>query len=243
MNLKHKFIVCTILVHSVVLGLGFAHNFRVGIDWNNQCQLYLHQHHKPLPYSKAGPSKDSVIFSVECNEYRLESETNIILTPHTIAVVVIKGTNNPNTSGTKDTFVNLIANPFCIYRAFYIGYTQCVYVQKRRWINTAVMVNIGTEEVKIIKGLTLAYLAASTVWQSFRCLREQSREWNCKYFCCNSDQSWNITSYFQESSKMIFPGDYTPVRKVLLQGAKILVEMQEQLNGLIHAFEDIMSSS
>ena len=42
---------------------------------------------------------------------------------------------------------------------------------------------------------------------------------------------------------MIFPGDHTPIRKVLLQDAKILSETQEKLNGLIHAFKDIMSSS
>ena len=42
---------------------------------------------------------------------------------------------------------------------------------------------------------------------------------------------------------MIFPGDHTPVRKVLLEDAEILVKTQEKLNGLIYAFEDIMSSS
>ena len=42
---------------------------------------------------------------------------------------------------------------------------------------------------------------------------------------------------------MIFQGGHTPVRKVLLQDGKILVEMQEKLNSLIHTFEDIMSSS
>ena len=34
-----------------------------------------------------------------------------------------------------------------------------------------------------------------------------------------------------------------PVRKVLLQDVKILANIQEQLNKLIHAFQDIMSSS
>ena len=43
-------------------------------------------------------------------------------------------------------------------------------------------------------------------------------------------------------SKMISPGNHTPVRKVLLQDAKIFEETQEKLNVLIHAFEFIMSS-
>ena len=42
---------------------------------------------------------------------------------------------------------------------------------------------------------------------------------------------------------MISPGEYIPVRKILLQDAKILVKTPEELDGLIHAFEDIMSSS
>ena len=53
--------------------------------------------------------------------------------------------------------------------------------------------------------------------------------------------------YYQaipSNSEMIFPGDHTPVRKVLLQYSKILLEEpQEKLNGIIHAVEDIISSS
>ena len=42
---------------------------------------------------------------------------------------------------------------------------------------------------------------------------------------------------------MIFLGDHTPLMKVLHQDAKISADTQEKLNGLIHAFEDIVSSS
>ena len=45
------------------------------------------------------------------------------------------------------------------------------------------------------------------------------------------------------SSKMIFLGDHTPLMKVLLQDRKILADMQEKLNYLIHTCEGIMSSS
>ena len=40
---------------------------------------------------------------------------------------------------------------------------------------------------------------------------------------------------------MIFPVDHTPGRKVLLQDATTSADTQENLNNLIHAFEDIMS--
>ena len=63
----------------VILGLDFAQDFRVGIGWKNQGQLYLHQDHKPLTYSKPD-TKDS-IFLVECKEARWISKTNILL-PH-----------------------------------------------------------------------------------------------------------------------------------------------------------------
>ena len=44
------------------------------------------------------------------------------------------------------------------------------------------------------------------------------------------------------NSKLIFPFDRTPLTKVLFKDAKIFVEIQEKLNGLIYAFEDNMSS-
>ena len=43
--------------------------------------------------------------------------------------------------------------------------------------------------------------------------------------------------------KTIFPGDHTPLRKVLLQDAKVSADMQEKLNGVIHALKNIVSSS
>ena len=42
------------------------------------------------------------------------------------------------------------------------------------------------------------------------------------------------------ASKMTFPGDHIPIRKVLLLDAKILADMQEQFNSLINGSEDIM---
>ena len=40
------------LLHQVILGLDFAKDFRVEVYWNNQGQLYLHQNHKPITYSR-----------------------------------------------------------------------------------------------------------------------------------------------------------------------------------------------
>ena len=66
----HKFIVCKYFLCPVILGLDFAQDFRVGIDRKNQGQLYLHQDHKPLTYSKPSSSQDSTILMVEYNEAR-----------------------------------------------------------------------------------------------------------------------------------------------------------------------------
>ena len=80
---EHKFIVCKYLLHPVVLGLDFAQDFRVGIDWNYQGHLYLHKDLKSLTYTKPSPSKYPTIFSVECDEARLISTTNILILPPT----------------------------------------------------------------------------------------------------------------------------------------------------------------
>ena len=71
-ELEHRCIVCKQLLHQVILGLDFAQDFQVGIVWNNQGQLYLHQNHKWPTYSKPSASKDSANFSVECSEARVK---------------------------------------------------------------------------------------------------------------------------------------------------------------------------
>ena len=47
-ELEQKFIVWKHLLCPVILKLDFIQDFRVGIDRNEQGQLYLHQDHKPL---------------------------------------------------------------------------------------------------------------------------------------------------------------------------------------------------
>ena len=48
----HRFIVYIHVIYPIILGLDFTPDFNVGIDWNNQGQLYIHQDHKPLAYSR-----------------------------------------------------------------------------------------------------------------------------------------------------------------------------------------------
>ena len=48
LEFDHKFIECKHLLCPVIPGTDFAQNFRVEIDWNNQCHLYPHQDNKSL---------------------------------------------------------------------------------------------------------------------------------------------------------------------------------------------------
>ena len=57
-----KFIVCKHLLCPIILGFDFAQDFRVGMDLNNQGQLYLNQDHKTLTYYKPNSSQDSFNF-------------------------------------------------------------------------------------------------------------------------------------------------------------------------------------
>ena len=87
-------------------------------------------------------------------------------------------------------------------------------------------------KVKIIKGCTLAYLTTA---------HADSKETN------QESKIMHISAATSEAKVEILPAIsfqvITPVRKVLLQDAKILVETQEKLKCLVHAFEDIMTSS
>ena len=58
-----------------------------------------------------------------------------------------------------------------------------------------------------------------------------------------SENNVKMVPVIPACSKIIFPGDHTPVWKVISQDAKILKDMQEKLKCLLNTFEDIMSSS
>ena len=58
-----------------------------------------------------------------------------------------------------------------------------------------------------------------------------------------SETKIKILPVSPSNSNTIFPGHHSPVRKVLLQDAKISIEMQEKSGSLIHAFKYNMSSS
>ena len=159
---EHKVILSKHLLCPVILGLDFAQDFRVGIDRNNWGQLYLHQDHKPLMYSKPSSSKDCTIISVKFNE-DIDKQNKHNLTPQTKEVGVTKSTQSLNILGIKDKIANVIANTFlCIESpSLCIIPTVCIYPQKRGEVNKMLLfvVNVGHEEVKIIKGHTLAFLS------------------------------------------------------------------------------------
>ena len=137
----------------------------------------LHQDHKPLMYSKLNSSKDSTIFSTECKESRLISKTNILLPTETIAVVLAKGSNTPSTSRTKDNIANIIANPFlCIESpSLYRIPTVCIFPEKEVNRMCIFVVNLGHDEVKIMKGHTLVHLTPDQ-YDSFSDTEERNQE-------------------------------------------------------------------
>ena len=72
---------CKHLLHTVILGLDFAQNLRVGLDWNNEGQLCLHQDHKFLTYLRPSSARDLEIYSVDYNNARVFSEINVLSPP------------------------------------------------------------------------------------------------------------------------------------------------------------------
>ena len=105
------------------------------------------------------------------------------------------------------------------------------------------VVNLGHDEVKIIKGHTLAYLTPIQ-YDNFSEVEEINQESKiADISAAHVGTKAEIFPANPSDSKMIFPGDDTPIRKVLLQDAIILVETQEKWNSQIHTFEDMSLSS
>ena len=118
--------------------------------------------------------------------------------------------------------------------------TVCIFQEKEVNKMLFFIVNIGHEEVKIIKDHTLVYLIPAQC-DRFSDAEENNQESKIANTSgATSKTKAEILPAIPTSSKMIFLGNNTPVRKVLLQDAKISVDVQEKLYGLIHVFQDIV---
>ena len=105
------------------------------------------------------------------------------------------------------------------------------------------IINVNHKEMKIIEAPTMAYLT-STQHDNLSETGENNKESVIvNVYAAASEPNVEMLPLIPTTSKMIFPGDHIPLRKVLLQDMKISADRQEKLNSLIHTFENIMSSS
>ena len=95
------------------------------------------------------------------------------------------------------------------------------------------IMNVGHEQVKIIKCCTVVYLTLAPN-DNFSKPTDSNQESVIANILAALDSTY---------SKMSFPCHHATLRKVLLQDAKILTGIQEKVNCLIRTFENIMSSS
>ena len=169
---------------------------------------------------------------------------NVHLSPQTILVVVAKNTNTSNTSGTKDKFENVIASQFlCIESpALDMLPTVCIFPVNRVNKLLLFIVNVGQEEVTITKCCTLTYLTPAQYDNHSETMKNNQGSLIANILVATSEIQGETLPSILTSSKMISPGDHTPLSKLVLQDTKISADTQK-FYGLIHAFEDIISSS
>ena len=86
------------------------------------------------------------------------------------------------------------------------------------------VIHVGHEAVKIIKGHTLAYLTPGQYY-NLR-LQNNLENDNSANISAASEPSAEILLAFTTSCKAIFPGNHTPLRKVLLKDAKISTDWE-----------------
>ena len=88
-------------------------------------------------------------------------------------------------------------------------------------------VNLGNEEVKVIKCCTLAYLIHAQ-YDNFSDVEESSQEREIGNISAETSKTKaEVLPTVPTSSKIIFPGDHTHIRIGLLQDAKISEETPE----------------
>ena len=91
------------------------------------------------------------------------------------------------------------------------------------------IINMGHEEMKIIKSCTLSYFTPAQYGNLSEVRQNNQESVFSNIWATASETEVGILPAIPASSKMIFPGDHIPLRKLLLKDAPILVDMQEKI--------------
>ena len=164
---------------------------------------------------------------LECDEARLVSRTNFLVLPQTIATVLAKSTRSLNTSGIKEQVTSIVTNIFLhIESPLYL--IQTMYILPDKKLNTLLLiVNLGHNEVEISKGHTLAYLTPAK-YENLSDAEENNQAGEIANISATASEiNAEILTAIPQLERSFYPGDYTPVRKVLLQDAKISADTQD----------------
>ena len=97
---QQPFIICNYLLRPIILGLGFSHNYQIGIDWFSTHQLHLHQGPQSIVVSDCTP------FSLHINQIStlppllilIKTILQATIPARTLAVVPTTFTNPPKTN-------------------------------------------------------------------------------------------------------------------------------------------------
>ena len=120
---------------------------------------------------------------------------------------------SPNISEIKDKFPNVIANLLvCIQKpSSYMIPTVCLFPEKEVNKMLLFIINVGHEEVKIIKGCILIYLILAQ-YDNCSDARENQENIIANISTATSETKVEILPAITTNSKIIFPGDHTCLR-------------------------------
>ena len=187
---KHKFIVCSTLKTSMILGLDFAQTYRIGIDWDDNMDPYLRSEGKYLvsamplellspevminmvqndipqcsPKSTPSPRKSSVSCKLR-PMVRLMTRTQVRILPNTFAVVPVKQARPPGMGGVKNLDVMGYESFYMEYPGISVVPTTHIKINRNKaGYLTLLMCNNTSEEVVIQKSNTVA-LGIKSQWK------------------------------------------------------------------------------
>ena len=119
----------------------------------------------------------------------------------------------------------------------------CIFQEKVLNKILCFVINVGYKDTQMSKDHTLAYLTPAQYESYYETGEAHSNIVIANILATILGHNVEILPAIPACSKMMFPGDHTPPRKVVLQDAKISEDTQEKVNSLWYIFEDIMSSS
>ena len=235
---KHTFVVCEKIRRSMILGLDFLRQHKIGTTWTEEGRFSLQKGNKILI--------ESITESFANTEPQMKTKSWVEIPGRSVVVIHTRVNISPEQC---DRLYDTIPNPEILNNYPELVTIPLVHRTSQKNYNTVpcVLVNLGYEMAIIPKGTVLANLRLMTcsinqiTTESFIHINEVQAENINQPDTSNKEEDKNIENL--EKKFITSPADVEEHRKAELQDAQVSDEDREEFKQLCEEFDEVFSKS